>query len=73
MLKNTSNTEPDCCFNCAKVWELSHPDLIHTFPLTLTKMFVCPVCGYKRCPKATDHRLDCTHSNLPGQEGSRYG
>jgi hypothetical protein len=32
----------------------------------------CPVCGNKRCPKATDHDLDCTHSNEPGQAGSSY-
>jgi hypothetical protein len=33
---------------------------------------VCSVCGNKRCPKATDHELDCTGSNNPGQKGSRY-
>lgn len=33
---------------------------------------VCATCGNKRCPKATDHRLDCTNSNEPGQKGSRY-
>jgi hypothetical protein len=36
------------------------------------KMFLCPTCGNKRCPKATDHRLDCTGSNEPGQKGSAY-
>lgn len=36
------------------------------------KMIVCPDCGNKRCPKATDHRLACTNSNEPGQAGSRY-
>lgn len=35
-------------------------------------MTVCPDCGNKRCPKATDHRLACTDSNEPGQPGSRY-
>jgi hypothetical protein len=38
----------------------------------LVKMFLCPTCGNKRCPKATDHRLDCTDSNEPGQAGSDY-
>lgn len=38
----------------------------------LTMMIVCPVCGNKRCPKASDHRLDCTRSNEPGQPGSVY-
>lgn len=36
------------------------------------RMFLCMECGNKRCPKATDHRLDCTGSNAPGQEGSIY-
>lgn len=34
---------------------------------------VCPACGNKRCPRATDHRLACTGSNEPGQWGSVYG
>jgi hypothetical protein len=36
------------------------------------RMFLCPTCGNKRCPKATDHRLACTNSNEPNQEGSDY-
>lgn len=35
-------------------------------------MVVCPDCGNKRCPKATYHGNACTHSNAPGQEGSRF-
>jgi Zn finger protein HypA/HybF involved in hydrogenase expression len=35
-------------------------------------MTLCPNCGNKRCPKATDHRLECTGSNEPGQKGSVY-
>jgi hypothetical protein len=38
----------------------------------LFRMVLCPTCGNKRCPKATDHRLECTGSNSPGQEGSVY-
>lgn len=41
-------------------------------PLTMTRMFLCPTCGNKRCPKATDHELACTGSNDPGQPGSWY-
>jgi hypothetical protein len=48
------------CYNCATPWE------------RMQRMFVCPICENKRCPKATDHRLDCTGSNDPGQPGSRY-
>lgn len=36
-------------------------------------MIVCPTCGNKRCPHATDHRHACTGSNEPGQPGSYYG
>lgn len=35
-------------------------------------MIVCPTCGNKRCPKASDHELACTNSNEPGQAGSVY-
>lgn len=36
-------------------------------------MILCSSCGNKRCPRATDHRLACTNSNEPGQDGSMYG
>jgi hypothetical protein len=42
------------------------------FPLSMGKMILCPKCGNKRCPKASDHNLDCTESNKPGQAGSIY-
>ena len=32
-----------------------------------TTMITCPVCGNKRCPKATDKSRDCSGSNEPGQ------
>ena len=35
-------------------------------------MIVCPVCGNKRCPHATDQALACTDSNEPDQPGSIY-
>jgi hypothetical protein len=35
-------------------------------------MVLCPTCGNKRCPKASDHELACTGSNEPGQPGSNY-
>lgn len=40
--------------------------------LSCSKMILCPECGNKRCPKASDHRLQCTGSNEPGQAGSIY-
>jgi Zn finger protein HypA/HybF involved in hydrogenase expression len=38
----------------------------------LFRMVLCPECGNKRCPRATNHELKCTGSNEPGQEGSIY-
>lgn len=35
-------------------------------------MVVCPTCGNKRCPHASDHNFICTNSNEPGQIGSDY-
>ena len=40
--------------------------------LASLRMCLCPTCGHKRCPRATDHRLACTGSNEPGQPGSAY-
>lgn len=42
------------------------------FPVTASRMIVCPACGNKRCPNATDHKLKCTGSNDPDQIGSVY-
>lgn len=41
-------------------------------PLLMSRMVLCPDCGNKRCPKASDHELACTQSNEPGQIGSVY-
>lgn len=43
-------------------------------PVTMfdSRMVLCPTCGNKRCPRANDHRHDCTGSNEPGQPGSAY-
>lgn len=38
----------------------------------MTRMIVCATCGNKRCPKANDHKNECSGSNLPGQKGSAY-
>lgn len=38
----------------------------------VNRMFLCAICGNKRCPHAADHRLACTGSNAPGQPGSLY-
>lgn len=41
-------------------------------PRHALEMFVCTVCGNKRCPHANDRRHECTASNEPGQPGSAY-
>ena len=35
-------------------------------------MLLCPTCGNKRCPHASDHTLACSGSNEVGQPGSIY-
>ena len=42
------------------------------FPLSSQVMILCPTCGNKRCPHATNHENQCTGSNEPGQPGSSY-
>ena len=54
-----------CCWRCR---DAANPPL----RLGEARMMLCSECGNKRCPKASDHRLDCTNSNEPGQKGSMY-
>lgn len=63
-------TEQCICHRCIRENDLR--DVTGMFPLSGTRMIVCPTCGNKRCPKASDHRLQCTNSNDPGQPGSIY-
>lgn len=64
---------PVGCGNCQQclVDTPVSPDSWLTVPMT--RMIVCPSCGNKRCPKASDHTLACTASNESGQPGSIYG
>ena len=43
------------------------------WPAEDNRMILCPACGNKRCPNATNHRHACTGSNDAGQLGSTYG
>lgn len=52
--------------DCLRCWEEGGADPFNRI------MFLCPTCGNKRCPKATDHRNECTGSNEVGQKGSAY-
>lgn len=62
------------CYCCAEAEVVGHPEWSPSQALTHVhgRMFVCPDCGNKRCPKATDHLLTCSGTNEPGQGGSRY-
>ena len=59
----------DGCGNC-------HACLVgvmeNHMPVTSQRMVVCSDCGNKRCPKASNHRHQCTGSNEVGQYGSIY-
>ena len=61
------------CYRCTEAEQerqiASGADMITAL---LSRMIGCDVCGAKRCPHATDHRLACTGSNEPGQPGSRF-
>lgn len=74
------------CRKCQKKTRYHHPEPIKANPANECSCYrclekksvdvwwvvVCSTCGNKRCPHATDHRLDCGHSNEPGQKGSLY-
>ena len=67
---------PKSC--CCKCWdEFRANSRISDNPaewmVTSSAPFIlCPTCGNKRCPKASDHTLACTGSNASGQPGSVY-
>lgn len=60
---------PPDCYRCGEERDDAYAGLLGWATI---HMFVCPDCGNKRCPRATDHRHDCTASNEPGQPGSRF-
>jgi hypothetical protein len=57
------------CHQCIREHDIKGPSGL---PLDSERMILCPTCGNKRCPKASDHRLACTNSNESGQPGSIY-
>lgn len=60
--------ECGACHECLK----DKRDPVSGLSVSALRMIVCLECGNKRCPKATDHRHACTHSNASGQPGSIY-
>lgn len=65
-LRALDPTKPAEAYACG-CWECTPP------ALTGRMMILCPLCGNKRCPRATHHDNACTQSNEPGQPGSAYG
>ena len=62
-LRKTANIGSLPC-GCLKCYPNVFPNL---------RFNVCPICGNKRCPHASDHNYECTNSNEVGQTGSVYG
>lgn len=60
MISDLFDDDP-CCWKCSRV----NGTIVCT-------MILCPLCGNKRCPKASDHTLNCTNSNETKQKGSEY-
>lgn len=56
---------------CQKCRDYMHA-VIGDDSLVFQGMIVCPTCGNKRCPHASDHDFECTNSNATGQIGSNY-
>jgi len=65
-----SQPEEKSCWNCHKCLKGVTEN---GWPVTSQRMIVCSTCHNKRCPKASDHGLECTGSNEPGQPGSIFG
>lgn len=59
-------------YDCHKCFNLLREKYALEKKVVAPRFIVCPTCGNKRCPKATDHELACTGSNEPGQKGSVY-
>jgi hypothetical protein len=55
---------PKCwCHSCRPI-DATDPESVY--------MRLCPDCGNKRCPKASNHNNECSNSNEPNQAGSIY-
>jgi hypothetical protein len=65
-----------CCHSCFYTWvnseKAKYEQSEQPIPIFCSPFIVCSICGNKRCPKATDHSLECTNCNDPGQPGSVY-
>lgn len=75
--------ECDCDFPCydgkdrclrTSCWchKCNENNTLNGLPIATMRMILCPKCGNKRCPHASNHELECTNSNEPNQPGSVY-
>lgn len=65
-----ANKSLECqCHNCIKKRDEGKSFFDREYGRTF---IVCPDCGNKRCPKANNHKKQCTNSNESGQVGSAY-
>lgn len=73
-MTDTDKELPCHCLRCdAEAWETMPEKLgLDRLSPQARRMYLCPECGNKRCPRSDDHRNACTNSNEPGQPGSRY-
>ncbi|AYN94406.1 hypothetical protein EAW52_10770 [Pseudomonas sp. LTJR-52] len=60
------------CHKCTADLETVIPGTKIVLKGMVDRMILCPSCGNKRCPKASDHELECAGSNEAGQKGSVY-
>jgi hypothetical protein len=69
--RSDADTEGCGCWLCVNERAEAIEDMTQKL-VYRSRMIVCAICGNKRCPKATNHDLDCTLSNDSGQPGSRF-
>jgi len=68
-MSENEDTKNCLCIKCRSARE----DPLTSLDITVWDFrYACEICGNKRCPHHTDHNLECTHSNEPGQAGSVY-
>lgn len=67
-MPNDQTTDCDCLRCCKERRDAQRMDGVWAIGSVIR--FGCEVCGNKRCPHHSDHRLACTGSNEPGQPGS---
>lgn len=57
--------DPECCLKCRELSLKEREDAGEHIPFQdrmQTRMYVCPDCGDKRCPKAANHKVKCHDS-----------